>query len=79
MYLSCLLQYISPIICIREIDEENFVQTTWPENSRIDDIRSVCGSDYVDLLPRFHSVHFSQELIHQSATSSRLKQLFRKF
>jgi len=67
--LRSFLQYISSVICIREVDEEDFVKTTGSENSGIDDIGSIGSGNDVDLFPRLHPIHLSQELIYQPATS----------
>lgn len=67
---STHLENLEPrsLIWQRNIDE--LVQSAGPENSRVDDVRSICRSDDKDIFLTVHPVHFSEDLLLRASVSS---------
>ncbi len=51
-------------------DINKLVQSSWSQQSFIQNFRSVGGSNEEDIFFRSHSVHFSQKLVHNSISSA---------
>src|SRR3989449_9509728 len=50
---------------VRAVDRDLPVEAAWPEQSRIEHIRSVGGGDQDDPLGRIEAVHLDQELVER--------------
>lgn len=64
------LQNTDPALLVRQRDVDELIQTSRPQDGRVNDVWSVCGTNDEDILLAGHTVHLSQDLVDDAVSCS---------
>jgi len=56
-------QNLRPLVDIREVHGDSAIETSWTEQSRIEDVGAIGGGDDDNAGIGFETIHFDQDLV----------------